>query len=326
MSILITGVAGFIGSNLAAALLARGYTVFGVDNLGGGSISNLSGIVESEKFDFRKVDLTKISNYRKIFSEFHLNNPVTEIWHLAANSDIPSGITDAKVDFHDTFLTTFYTLELMKEFDVKVFAFASSSAIYGDHGNEFLVENMGPLMPISNYGAMKLASEAAISAAAEIHLERAYIFRFPNVIGVPATHGVLLDFVRKLKITPNRLVVLGDGSQQKGYLHVHDLIDAMLHIRHHAVEKVSVFNIGAGDGGVTVRFIAEQTVKLVSPSARIVYGASSKGWVGDVPRFFYSIDKLRKLGWSPTLDSAQAVLKSLTEIAAQEFTADVNER
>lgn len=323
MAILITGVAGFIGSNLAETLLSRGQIVFGVDNLCRGNVSNLSSIIDNEDFSFCEVEMTKVADYRKVLSALYRKDPITEVWHMAANSDIPSGVIDAKVDLRDTFFTTFYTLELMKEFNVNVIAFASSSAVYGDHGDDSLVEKSGPLLPISNYGAMKLASEATISAATESHFRQAFIFRFPNVIGVPATHGVILDFVRKLKATPDQLIVLGDGSQQKAYLHIDELIDAMIHIRNCAQEKVSVFNIGAGDDGVNVQFIAEETVKLVSPSARISYGEGNRGWVGDVPRFRYSIDKLRQLGWRPTLSSAEAIRKAIREIATQEHAVDI---
>lgn len=262
--------------------------------------------------------MTNLAEYRRAFITLHTQEQITEVWHLAANSDIQAGVCDANVDLRDTFMTTFNTLEIMKELDVKVLMFASSSAIYGDLGEQALVENIGPLLPISNYGAMKLASEAVISAAAESNLHRAYIFRFPNVIGAPATHGVMLDFVRKLKATPDNLDVLGNGTQQKGYLHVEDLIDAMLFIREHSEEKVSVFNIGAGDEGVTVCCIAEEIVLAASPGANISYGAGDKGWVGDVPRFSYSVDKLKMLGWKPKLGSMDAVRKAIHQIVIQE--------
>lgn len=318
MSVLITGAAGFVGCNLAKELIARGHTVFGVDNLCRGSRANLAGIADHPDFAFAEVEMTDLEAYRQTVAAFHERSPITEVWHLAANSDIPAGVHDANVDLRDTFMTTFNTLELMKAFKVPVIAFASSSAIYGDLGERRLSEDVGPLLPISNYGAMKLASEAAISAAAESHLERAFIFRFPNVIGVPATHGVMLDFVRKLAATPGNLNVLGNGTQQKGYLHVEELVDAMVFIRERATEKVAIFNIGAGDEGVTVRFIAEETVRAAAPGAGISYGSGNRGWVGDVPRFVYSVDKLAALGWKPTLGSTEAVRKAVRQIVEQE--------
>lgn len=318
MSVLITGVAGFVGSNLAKVMLDRGDTVFGVDNLCRGTRANMSALIGHPRFGFSQVDMVEAGAYRGAVEAFQSRGRISEVWHLAANSDIPAGVEDAGVDLRDTFMTTFNTLELMKALGIPKLCFASSSAIYGDLGERPLTEDIGPLLPISNYGAMKLASEAAISAAAESYLEQAFLFRFPNVIGVPATHGVILDFVRKLAATPNRLTVLGDGSQQKEYLHVQELIDAMLFIRERAREKVAVYNIGAGDEGVSVRFIAEETVRQVSPDAEIAYGTGNKGWVGDVPRFRYCVDKLRGLGFTSSLGSRDAVCLAVKQIIQQE--------
>lgn len=318
MSILLTGAAGFIGCNLSRSLVAQGRRVVGFDNLSLGRLSNLDGLLGDSLFSFLEVDLCELDAYRDALKRARACEPITEVWHLVANSDIPSGVHDSRVDLRDTFMTTVHTLELMKEFEIGVLAFASSSAIYGNHGDSPLVEDMGPLFPISNYGAMKLACEAAISAAIESHLDRAYIFRFPNVIGVPATHGVILDFIQKLKVTPDNLAVLGDGTQQKNYLHVEDLVDAMLYIRNRACDRLNYFNIGGDDDGVTVRFIAEQVVDVVSPSASITYGQGAKGWIGDVPKFRYCVDKVRNLGWRPKLGSVETICRAVREIAEQE--------
>jgi UDP-glucose 4-epimerase len=317
-NILVTGVAGFIGSNLAKQFVADGKRVFGFDNLCRGNLSNLDSLQGNALFSFEEVDLSDLDAYKAALMQVMKTESISEVWHMAANSDIPAGISNMNIDLRDTFMTTTNTLQLMKEFSIRVIAFASSSAIYGDLGDAKLVEDIGPLFPISNYGAMKLASEAAISAAAENFIDRAYIFRFPNVVGIPATHGVIQDFIRKLKATPDNLVVLGDGTQQKGYLHVEELIDAMLFIRERACDKRNFFNIGANDDGVTVRYIAEQVVGTVSPSASISYGRGNKGWVGDVPKFSLSVDKLHNLGWKPKLESAQAVARAVKQIAEQE--------
>lgn len=318
MRIFITGVAGFIGSNLAAAMLERGDEVAGFDNLCLGSTRNLDSILGHPNFAFEIVDLADFDAYRSALRALHSRSPITEVWHLAASSDIPAGIADPHVDLRDTFMTTHNTLLLMKELGIETIAFSSSSAVYGDLGDRNLTEDTGPLFPISNYGAMKLASEAAISAALESYLKRAFVFRFPNVVGVPATHGVILDFIRKLKVTPENLDVLGDGTQQKSYLHAEELVDAMLFIRKHAGDKLNYYNIGANDEGVTVRFIAEKVVERVAPRARITFGQGNKGWVGDVPKFTYSIAKLSNLGWRPRLGSAQAICKAVGQVAEQE--------
>jgi UDP-glucose 4-epimerase len=319
MSVLITGVAGFIGTNLAKKFVEQKIRVVGIDNYSRGREENLADLFENEYFDFYDFDLTDLNLYKSSIRNAFSKEAVTEVWHFAANSDIPAGIENAQVDLADTFMTTFNTLEVMKELELKKLMFASSSAVYGDLGDSAIEENIGPLFPISNYGAMKLASEAIISAAVESYIDFAYIFRFPNVIGTPATHGVILDFIQKLKETPSILNVLGDGTQQKSYLHVSDLIDAMFTICERSKLPLNYFNVGAfDDGGVSVREIAQLVVNEVSPEAIIKFGKGSKGWIGDVPKFSYSVDKIRSMGWSPKLDSRGAMSIAIKQIAYEE--------
>ena len=315
---LIVGGAGFIGSQLAKVLLSLDYQVTVVDNFSRGKSKYLEKYITNTRFKILNFNAADGSQCENAFLEAIKVSKVTEVWHLAANSDIPAGVLNPEIDLKDTFLTTFEILKAMNKFDVKVINFASSSAIYGDFGDEMIHESIGPLLPISNYGAMKLASEAQISAASEEFLERANIFRFPNVVGVPATHGVILDFMNKLILNKNELQVLGNGTQQKAYLHVSDLIDAMLLISNRQInEKVEIINIGPFDKGVTVKWIAEKVVLKVNPSAKIIYGDGNKGWVGDVPKFNYSTEKLKSFGWSPNLDSEEAVKRAIDEIVLQ---------
>ena len=321
MAIFISGVAGFIGSRLARHFIDQGIRVVGFDDLSRGHAQNIDKLVQTGRFAFEIVDISDAESLNDRFLRHHSEQAITEVWHMAANSDIPAGIEDATRDLRDTFLTTFNLLKVMRIANVPFLAFASSSAVYGDLGDTPITEDAGPLLPISNYGAMKLASEAVISAAVESWLPRANLFRFPNVIGVPATHGVILDFVRKLKESPGKLTVLGSGRQQKSYLHLEDLVDAMLTIGERSSERLGYYNIGPSDMGVTVRFIAEQTVAVVSPGAHIEYGNEDRGWIGDVPRFTYCNDKLRSLGWEPKLGSSDAVLKAIKEIVEQEASA-----
>jgi len=163
--------------------------------------------------------------------------------------------------------------------------------------------------------------EAVISAALEAYLRRAWILRFPNVVGRRSTHGVIYDFVQKLKKHPGELEVLGDGSQEKPYFHVGELVDAMLFITERAVEPMNWFNIGTSGCATTVRYIAEAVVRRLSPGATIRYTGGKKGWVGDVATFNYSIEKLRKLGWTPRLTSNQAVDLAVEEMAAEAVRA-----
>lgn len=321
---LLIGGAGFIGSNLVTELLKLNHNVTVVDNFSSGKHKYLEKHVGNNSLTILNFDVSNFEQCEKAFMKANENHKIDEVWHLAANSDIPAGVSDPEIDLKDTFLTTFQILKLMKQFNIVNINFASSSAIYGDFGETIIHEKIGPLMPISNYGAMKLASEAQISAAKESFLKRVNIFRFPNVVGVPATHGVILDFIKKMSVNINELEVLGNGSQQKAYLHVSDLIDAMLLISNQKSNSgIEIFNIGPVDDGVKVKWIAEQVVKRLNPTAKIIYGKGNKGWIGDVPKFKYSTLNLQSLGWSPKLGSSEAIIKAVDQIASEIFSEKV---
>ncbi|HXJ58208.1 MAG TPA: NAD-dependent epimerase/dehydratase family protein [Verrucomicrobiae bacterium] len=313
---LVTGAAGFIGSHLVDRLLQRGMTVVGVDNLKLGRRENLSEAMAQAKFKLIELDVNDAARLTEALQAEAGAGPFGMAWHLAANSDIRAGVANPDVDLQDTFLTTFNLLKVARVLRIPQVAFASTSAIYGVHAGQ-LTEDVGPLFPISNYGVMKLASEAAISAAIESFLERAWIFRFPNVVGSRSTHGAIYDFAQKLKRNPQELEVLGDGTQEKPYLHVSELLDAMLFIVGHAAERLNFYNIGTASSVTNVRYIAEAVVRRQAPGATIRYGTGSKGWVGDVPKFNYSIEKLSRLGWHPQLTSDQAVDRAVAEVVSE---------
>jgi UDP-glucose 4-epimerase len=309
MKILIIGGAGFIGSVLVKEMLQDNADIIVIDKLSLGSID----YIDTTKVEFHQIDINNIEQVLEVLQ----GKKIDEVWHLAANSDIPAGVEDMNVDLDDTFMSTVSTLKIMKAIECKKLYFASSSAVYGFNENR-LHEDIGPLMPISNYGAMKLSSEALISASLESFLDKVCIYRFPNVVGVPATHGVILDFIKKLKKDMSTLEVLGNGTQQKTYLHVSELVEAMLFIKNNTDNGMNYYNIGAMDDGVFVKQIAEETTKVISPDAKINYQKTDRGWVGDVPRFYYSVDKLKDLGWSPKMSSLEAVQRAVREIASQE--------
>ena len=310
-NILVTGAAGFIGSHLTDALLARGHKVVGVDNLALGKKENLKNARKSTNFLLIEEDIAS-ENFP---SKFNPGMVIDWVWHMAANSDIPAGVNDPRVDFKDTFMSSFQILEWMRRKHIPRLSFASTSAVYGVRSSA-IVEDSGPMFPISNYGAMKLSVEGCISASCESWLKRADIFRFPNVIGSRATHGVIFDFVRKLRSNPSFLEVLGDGNQRKPYLHVSDLIEAMFFIADYAQDKLNYFNIGPEDD-ISVCQIAAEVVSKVSPGAAIKFGEGARGWIGDVPRVCYSVAKLRELGWMHQSTSQGAVRIAVAEIAAE---------
>jgi len=297
---------------LVDCLLKLGARVIGVDNMLLGKRANLAEAVQNSNFEFRELDVNDYETFLQFVRTQAERAPIESVWHMAANSDIQAGGKDPDVDLRLTFMTTFNVLKLMQALKIPRIVFASSSAIYGEHKG-ILREDTGPLFPISNYGAMKLASEAAISAALERFLDRAWICCFPNVVGGRATHGAIYDFLKKLRKNPAELEVLGDGTQEKPYLHVSELIDAMIEIFQRSTDRLNYFNIAPVSGGTTVRQIAEAVVRAASPGARIRYTGGSRGWVGDVPRFNYSTEKLHTLGWSPKLSSDEAVELAIRE-------------
>ena len=314
---IVSGGAGFIGANLIQKLLNENRHVVILDNMIRGSQANLDlfNLTHSPNVTLIICDCSDTLQIEIASSQILELGAPDELWHLAANSDIPAGVEDPAVDLKDTFMTTFHLLNLMKKCDVGTLHFASSSAIYGDHGDALLIENSGPYLPISNYGAMKLASEALISSASESFLKKVHIFRFPNVVGVPATHGVILDFIKKLNFNKSRLEVLGDGSQMKSYLHVADLLEAMFLVRGlDFFGKIQVLNVGPIDSGVSVSWIAKKVVERISPKAEIFYGSGNKGWVGDVPKFSYSTDLIQSYGWKPKLSSQESIILAIQEI------------
>lgn len=321
MSILVTGGAGFVGANIIKYFLNSGKKVICIDNLSRGNKNNIFNFLADSNFQFINCDISEFEQLNLKLAPFTNKKIINEVWHLAANSDIPSGVKNVDIDFKDTFSTTYNIIKWMKSNDVFHLFFASSSAVYGDHGKNILSEKTGPLLPLSNYGAMKLASEALITAASESFLKTAMIFRFPNVVGIPATHGVIFDFFNKLKKNPDILNVLGDGTQKKSYLHVDELIDAMLYIKKKLFNKgLVLYNIGPNnDNGVTVKTIAEEVVKSLELDSNIVYGEGNKGWIGDVPEFNYSTEKLKKLGWEPKLNSHKTILKAISQIKIEIF-------
>jgi UDP-glucose 4-epimerase len=313
---LITGVAGFIGSQLADALLADGDEVAGVDDFYLGRPEHLADAGHQPRFSFVEADVSDPGLATEAFRTLcGAAGPPDIVWHLAANSDIAAGVADPSLDYARTLGTTFAILRAAEAIGARAVAFGSTSAVYGET-DQVLTEDLGPLLPISSYGAAKLASEALLSAAAETHLQRIWIFRFPNVVGPRATHGALHDFVARLSRRPASLRVLGDGSQTKPYLHVAELVEAMRFITAHAQARRSLFNIGPEGEGTRVSFMAQAIVDRMAPGTPIAYAGGDRGWVGDVPRFAYSTDRLARLGWRPHLSSDQAVLRAAEELTA----------
>ena len=301
MNVLVTGGAGFIGSHLCDALHERGHNITVVDNLVLGRIENIRHLIGQPRFKFAQVDILDTDFMKIVFAEENFDM----VYHLAANSDIQKGGQDPMVDYQMTFNTTFQILQLLKEFHIGKFFFASTSAIYGET-RDVLHENYGPLCPVSNYGAGKLASEAFISAFSSMYHIQTWITRFPNVVGERFTHGVIYDFIHKLRQNPHELLVLGNGEQCKPYVYVKDLVDGILYVTDHASELYNVYLLGS-DTRTKVRDIAAMVIEEMGLDARIRYTGGDRGWVGDVPEFRYDLSKINALGWQAAHDSDASV-------------------
>jgi len=312
----VTGAAGFIGSHLVDALLARHDTVIGADNFSRGKLEHLAGALASGRFELIRLDLADETQVRQRLEPAVARYQVGALWHLAANSDIAAGQAEASIDLRDTFLSTCRMVELARRHAIAEFAFASTSAVYGELPGA-LREEGATFRPISNYGAMKLAGEAVVNAALTEGLSRAVIFRLPNVVGARATHGVIVDLLTRLRSNRRMLRVLGDGCQRKPYLHVRELVDAMLYIWERAPGRSVCFNIGPADDGASVAEIAGQVMRAAGVQAAIEYSGGTRGWSGEVARFNYCIDKLTALGWQPRQSSSAAIAQACAEVARE---------
>jgi UDP-glucose 4-epimerase len=307
MKVLVTGGAGFIGSHLVDRLLASGYKVVCIDNLCLGRKEFLIEANKNKNFSFYEMDLLDIDSLKKIFSKHSFNM----VFHLAANSDIRAGVDSTDRDLKLTFLLTYNVLECMRLYGVKKIMFTSSPAIFGSHDTP-LTENL-TLKPESLYGASKAASELYIRAFSGLFGIKAWILRLSNMIGSRATHGILYDFSKKIADNPKELIVLGDGNQNKPYMHVHELINSMLFLLENAKEDLNVFNIGPSDG-VKVSTIADMFLKEFGTGQVIKYSGGKSGWKGDVPFYSHNSKKLNDLGWAPKLSSKEAMAKSIKEM------------
>ena len=306
MNILVAGGAGFIGSHLCDALLSKDNTVIVADKLIMGS-KNIEHLSQNTNFKFYEMELANQDNVDKLFGD----NKIDIVYHMAANSDIQKSANDTSIDFNDTLLTTRVLLESMRKNNVKNIFFASTSAVYGEMPDIVLNEETGGLKPVSYYGGAKLASEALISSYVSMCDMNAVIFRFPNVIGPRLTHGVVYDFVKKLRNNPKELEILGNGTQCKPYIYVTDLVNAIVKLTEQFEPGVEIFNISVMSEGTSVTHIAEIVVDVLGLSdVEFKYTGGDRGWKGDVPRFKYDISKVLATGWKPEYTSDEAVRKA----------------
>ncbi|QFU81764.1 NAD-dependent epimerase/dehydratase family protein [Natronorubrum aibiense] len=300
--VLVTGGAGFIGSHLTERLLTDGADVTVVDDLSNGALDRVP-----EGATFVEADLTNPDALERHLDDIDL------VAHLAASKHVDTDRPHAQFDENTRMTRT--VLEAMAEADVTEIAYTSSSTVYGDAPRP-TPEDYAPLEPISAYGASKLADEGLLSARAHSHDLTVWNFRFANVVGSRLRGAVIPDFIEKLRENPETLTILGDGRQEKSYLHVEDCLDAICHTIEHADGAMNTYNLGTRTTTSVDRIASIVAEELDVDPAR-EYTGGERGWTGDVPKMRLSIEKLSALGWEPTLSSDEAVRQATRELLTE---------
>jgi UDP-glucose 4-epimerase len=300
MKAFVTGGAGFIGSHLVDHLMkTASVTVY--DNFTSGRKEFIRHHLGKKNFMVVEADLLDFEKIQKAIA----GNDI--VFHLAANPDARLGISDTSLDLHQETIATYNILEAMRQNNIRKIVFSSSGTIYGETPVIPISENYGPVLPISLYGAGKLASEGLISAFCNTFDMQGWIFRFANVVGDRGTHGVIFDLINKLKKNPRELEILGDGMQEKPYLEVNDCIEGILFALNHSRERVNVYNLGC-DSSTNVRAIAGMVLEEMGlPHTRCNYASSDRGWPGDIPQYRCDCHKINSLGWKAKYTSDEAV-------------------
>lgn len=308
---MVTGGAGFIGSHLVSALTENECDVTIIDNLSAGNNEFAKKIVEDKKISFIKKDINDFKN-----KELALND-ISTVFHLAAYPEVRTGYSNPELAYKENIENTYILLEKIRKSNVKKIVFTSSSVVYGEPDVIPTPENYGPLIPISAYGGSKLACEGLISAYCNNYGIQGIILRLANVIGSRSRHGVIWDFLNKLKNDNSKLDILGDGTQTKSYIHVRDCIDAFVFSLLNSDKKVNVINIGNNDQ-IEVKNIAKIVCDNYElPNTELIFSGGTndgKGWIGDVKAMRLDITKLKQMGWAPKLTSVEAVDLAIKEL------------
>ncbi len=316
MSYFVTGGAGFIGSAIVDRLVSDGHRVTVYDDLSTGKEAFISQNFGEFNFKFVKAD---VLDFEKLMKEMEGHESV---WHLAANPDIRKGTESTKVDLEQNTMATYNVLEAARRTDVENVVFSSTSTIYGRAKVLPTPEDYGPCLPISLYGASKLACEGLMSAYAELYGLNGWIYRFANIIGRRSTHGILYDLVEKLNRNPHELEVLGDGNQRKSYLLVDECVDAMMFGFENANDRLNYLNLGAEDQ-ITVRRIVEVLVEETGlKDVELRYTGGESGWAGDVPIFLLATKKMADLGWKPKHSSEEAIREAAKIVVREHLEAE----
>ena len=311
----IVGGAGFLGSHFVDRLLgdedATVVTVY--DNFSSGRDWHLAHHNGDERLTVHRADVVDVEKLNDAMGGHDV------VVHLASNPDIARAAVEPTIDFDQGTVLTQNVVEAMRVTETPRILYASGSGVYGDLGETAIDEDWGPLLPISTYGSSKLAGETLISAYCSMFGLTGRSFRFGNVVGPRQTHGVGFDFTRALLADPSRLRILGDGSQRKSYIHVHDVIGAVLLAHREGPRNYDVYNVATGDE-ITVAEIADLAVEAVGLSPDAVdyeFTGGDRGWRGDVPVVRLQVDKINGLGWRCSRSSREALRESLDALVAE---------
>ncbi|MDI6814837.1 MAG: NAD-dependent epimerase/dehydratase family protein [Dehalococcoidales bacterium] len=297
----VTGGAGFIGSHLVDWLMKEGNRVTAYDNLTSGRKENIKQHFDKENFRFIEADLLDFDTLKEAMKGHEI------VWHLGANTDIPGGNRITDLDLKNCTIATWNVLEAMKQLEIDKILFTSSATVYGDAPSEPLSETFGPLLPISLYGAGKLACEGLITSFCHLFDLKAWIFRFANVVGARMSHGVIFDFIHKLRKNPEELEILGDGNQEKPFFLVEDCIEGMLIAFQNSTNQYDIYNLGC-DSFTSITKVAQIVAEEMNlKNVRFKYTGGKRGWPGDVPVVHFSVEKMNKLGWQAKHSSDEAV-------------------
>ncbi len=308
--ILVTGGAGFIGSNLVEKLVQEN-DLDVLDNFSAVDDRYISHLKGRKGFAILKKDITRQADFEDM-------GTYDTVFHLAADSDVRGGSDRPVFDFDVNAGGTLNVLEFMRRRDIKEIVFASSSTVYGEAQRIPTPEDYGPYMPISSYGASKMAAEGFISAYSHYYGIRGTIFRFANIVGRNSTHGVIYDFMMKLRKDGRHLEILGDGTQRKSYMHVSDCVNSMVYV-HKRSRKTDIYNLG-NEGTTSVRKIADvvaERMGLPDVEYRFTGGEDGRGWKGDVKIAELAVKKLQGTGWKNRYSSDESVHVSAEEVLNQ---------
>jgi UDP-glucose 4-epimerase len=300
---MVTGGAGFIGSHVVDRLLEEGYEVTAVDNLSEGHLKNVAHLKNDKRFSFVKLDLRDEKATEKVVA----GNDV--IFHMAAQANIRKSLTDHRGDLEHNVVTMINLLDGMIKHKVNDMVFASSSAVYGE---ATVVPTPEDYMPIqtSLYGASKLAAEAWSQAFAQFSPIKVWSFRFANVVGERCRRGVIWDFVHKLQKNPRELEILGNGKQSKEYLYVNDCVEGMMTGWRKAPGPVQAFNLGQPTQTLVDEVADIVTAEMKLKGVRRNYTGGERGWIGDNKLVELSIEKMKKLGWTPKTTPEEAIRRT----------------